>query len=57
VFGWGAVIGLLTWGAYRQGVLHGVGDGITFCATLFLLAVLCAPNYTRPGGPQGRNQY
>jgi hypothetical protein len=44
--GWGAVIGLLTWAGYRQGLLHGVGDGITFAAVLFLLAVLSAPNYT-----------
>jgi hypothetical protein len=57
VLGWGAFIGLLAWGAYRQGVLHGVGDGITFCAVLFLLAVLAAPDYMRPGGPRGRNQY
>ena len=57
VLGWGTLIGLLTWGAYRRGILHGVGDGITFCAVLFLLAVLLAPDYMRPGGPQGRNQY
>jgi hypothetical protein len=57
VIGWGALIGLLAWGAYRQGFLHGVGDGITFCAALFLLAVLVAPDYSRPGGPQGGNDY
>lgn len=57
VRGWGAFIGLLAWGAYRQGVLHGLGVGITFCAVLFLLAVLAAPDYMRPGGPRGRDQY
>jgi hypothetical protein len=57
VIGWGALIGLLAWGAYRQGFLHGVGDGFTFCAALFLLAVLVAPDYSRPGGPRGRNDY
>ena len=57
VLGWGALIGLLAWGAYRQGFLHGVGDGITFCAALFLLAVLVAPDYARAGGPQARNDY
>jgi hypothetical protein len=60
VLGWGTLIGLLAWGAYRQDILHGVGDGISFCAVLLLLAVLAvlaAPDYTRPGGPQGRNQY
>jgi hypothetical protein len=57
VVGWGTVIGLLAWGAYRQGVLHGVGDGITICAALFLLAVYAAPDYMGPGGRQGRNQY
>jgi hypothetical protein len=57
VLGWGTLIGLLAWGGYRQGLLHGVGDGITFCAALFLLAVLVAPDYVRPGGPQGRNDY
>jgi hypothetical protein len=55
--GWGTVIGLLAWGAYRQGSLHGVGDGITFCVVLFLLAVTSAPDYTGPTGRQGRNQY
>jgi len=57
VLGWGTLIGLLTWGGYRRGILHGVGDGVTFCLALFLLAVLAAPGFTRPGGPQGRNQY
>jgi hypothetical protein len=57
VLGWGTLIGLLAWGAYRKGFLHGVGDGVTFCAVLFLLAFLAAPDYMRPGGPQGRNQY
>lgn len=57
VIGWGTVIGLLAWGAYRQGFLHGVGDGITFCAVLFLLAVASAPDYTGPTGRQSRNQY
>ncbi len=57
VAGWGALIGLLAWGAYRQGVLHGIGDGITFCAALFLLAVLRAPDFTGPGGRRGRDQY
>jgi hypothetical protein len=57
VLGWGTLIGLLTWGAYRQGFLHGIGDGVTFCAVLFALAVFFAPDYRRSGGPQGRNQY
>jgi hypothetical protein len=57
VIGWGTVIGLLAWGAYRQGFLHGVGDGITFCAVLFLLAVFSAPDYMGPTGRQSRNQY
>jgi hypothetical protein len=57
VLGWGALIGLVTWGAYQQGVLHGIGDGITFCAVLFLLAFLAAPGYMRPGGSQGRSPY
>ncbi len=57
VVGWGALIGLLAWGAYRQGILHGVGEGITFCAVLFLLAVHVAPDYSGPGGRQGRNLY
>ncbi len=57
VLGWGTLIALLTWGAYRGGYLHGVGDGVTFCAALFLLAVFAAPDYMRPGGTQGRNQY
>jgi hypothetical protein len=53
VIGWGTLIALLAWGAYRQGLLHGVGDGIAFSAVLFGLAVFKAPDYTRPGGPQG----
>jgi hypothetical protein len=57
VLGWGTLIALLAWGAYAQGVLHGVGDGITFCAVLFFLAFLAAPGYMRPNGPQGRSQY
>jgi hypothetical protein len=57
VLGWGTLIGLVTWGAYQQGILHGIGDGITFCAVLFLLAFLAAPGYMRPGGPQGRSPY
>ena len=57
VLGWGALIGLLAWGAYQRGVLHGIGDGITFCAVLFLLAFLAAPGYMRTGGRQGPSQY
>jgi hypothetical protein len=38
-------------------VLLGVGDGIAFCAVLFLLAVLTAPDFMRLGGPRGHNQY
>jgi len=41
VLGLGALIGLLTWGAYRQGILHGRWRGITFCAVLFLLCRSC----------------
>jgi hypothetical protein len=57
LIGWGTLIALLTWGAYRRDFLHGVGDGITFAAVLFLLAVLAAPDYMRPGGRQGRHRY
>ena len=57
VIGWGTFIGLLAWGAYRQGILHGVGDGILFCGVFFGLAVLMAPDFTRPGGSQRPNQY
>lgn len=57
VVGWGTFIGLLAWGGYRQGFLHGIGEGITFCVILFVLAVLKAPDFMRPGGSQGRDQY
>jgi hypothetical protein len=57
ILGWGTLIGLLAWGAYQQGILHGIGDGITFCAVFFLLAFLAAPGYMRPGGPRGRTDY
>jgi hypothetical protein len=56
VVGWGTVIGLLAWGTYRQGILHGVGQGIAFCAVLFGLAVLKAPDFMSPGGSRP-NQY
>jgi hypothetical protein len=55
VGGWGALIGLLAWGAYAQGVLHGVGEGVVFCAALFALAVLKAPDFTSTDG-SGRRQ-
>jgi len=57
VLGWGTVIGLLAWGAYRQGFLHGVGDGVTFCAVLFSLAFIAAPGFMGPAGRRGRNHY
>jgi hypothetical protein len=57
VLGWGTLIGLLLWAAYQQGILHGIGDGITFCAVCFLLAFLAAPGYMRSAGQQGRSQY
>jgi hypothetical protein len=57
VLGWGTVIGLLTLAAYREGFLHGVGDGVTFCAVLFLLAFIATPGFMGPAGRQGRNQY
>jgi hypothetical protein len=57
VIGWGAFIGLLAWGAYRQGFLHGVGDGIVFCGVFFGLAVLTAPDFVRPGGSQRPDHY
>jgi hypothetical protein len=46
VIGWGSLIGILAWGAYAQGVLHGPGEGIAFCGLLFALAVLKAPDFT-----------
>jgi hypothetical protein len=57
VIGWGTFIGLLAWGAYRQGLLHGVGDGIVFCGVFFGLAVLAAPDFVRPGGSQRPDHY
>jgi hypothetical protein len=57
VLGWGIVIGLFAWGAYRQGFLHGVGDGATFCAVLFFLAFIAAPGFMGPARRQGRSQY
>ena len=56
VIGWGVLIGLLTWGAYRQGILHGVWEGIAFCGVLFGLAILKAPDLMQSGGSQGQNQ-
>jgi hypothetical protein len=50
---WGTLISVLAWGAYQQGVLHGVGDGIAFCGALFALAVLKAPDFT-PSDRSGR---
>ena len=35
MIGWGSLIGILAWGAYAQGVLHGPGEGIAFCGLLF----------------------
>jgi hypothetical protein len=57
VLGWGSFIALLTWGGYRQGYLHGVGDGFAFFGVLFVLGVIVAPGFIRSGGPQGRNEY
>jgi hypothetical protein len=56
VIGWGTLIGLLAWGAYRQGILHGVGDGIVFCGVFFGLAVLKAPDFMRSGAAQRPDQ-
>lgn len=55
VLGWGGLIALFAWGGYTQGSLHGVGDGVTFCAVLFVLALLAAPGYRRPPGPPIRH--
>ena len=57
VLGWGAVIALLTWGGYSQGILHGLGDGVWFCVVLFGLALVFSPDYSQPGGSQSRTQY
>lgn len=57
VLGWGTLITLLTLAGYHQGYLHGVGDGIVFCAFFFLLAVIWAPDYSSPRGSPSRNQY
>lgn len=43
--GWGCFIGLLTWAGYKNGILHGVGDGIVSFCVLFVLALLTAPGY------------
>lgn len=53
---WGALIALLAWGAYQQGVLHGPGEGIVFCAALFALAVLKAPDFTSTDGSGRRRR-
>jgi hypothetical protein len=53
---WGVLIGLLAWGAYTQGVLHGPGEGIVFCAALFTLAVLKAPDFTSTDGSGHRRR-
>jgi hypothetical protein len=54
VLGWGGLIALFAWGGYSQGNLHGIGDGVTFCGVLFVLALLAAPGYRRPPGPPAR---
>jgi hypothetical protein len=43
--GWGCVIGLLTWAGYRNGTLHGLGDGVLSVVVLFTLALISSGGY------------
>jgi dolichol kinase len=54
ILGWGSFISLLTWAGYRNGNLHGVGEGILWACGLFLAAVLFAPDYLTPRVPRRR---
>jgi hypothetical protein len=45
LLGWGCAIGLLTWAGYRNGTLHGVGDGVLSVVVLFALALLFSAGY------------
>ncbi|HEV3280834.1 MAG TPA: hypothetical protein VG032_04430 [Acidimicrobiales bacterium] len=56
LLGRGGFIGLLTWAGYRNGNLHGVGEGILFFGALFVSAVLFAPDYLSPRRPRRRRQ-
>ena len=42
VVGWGALLGLILWGGYHQGRLHGVRVGLILGAVFTILAILTA---------------